>query len=403
MWKTRKNRTLEVAPTDEAAVAAFKKSAEDYARKLPEWAAYNLRTKPFYTIEAEVEPAHLLYFHDVAHLLTALDLPCGSRLLDVACGPGWLSEILYRFGYDVTGVDIAESLLQIAAERIEGLRYPPLGRTSESIRFRRLDVEAETLPERFDGIVLYDCLHHFVDTAAVLRHLRAMLAPGGRLVIVEGVMPAPGSQEEKNLLAETATYGTLEAPFDPDGLVEALKKAGFATVQSYLVVDGIFEKNKESLKEIERRFDSPYQVNFVVCQVEKTRILGFRAAKPWRALIDVQECHLSKDGRKLEMVVRIGNGGRRGWVSDGSFAYGNVCLGIRLLDAAGTVREENAGRTPLGCYVGPTETVELELSYPLPPDSGAVTLAFDLVLQGRFWFVERGSPVVTKSLPDRKS
>jgi SAM-dependent methyltransferase len=405
MWRRRRSRTVEVAPTDTAAVAAFKRNAEEYTAKLTDWQHHHLFTKPFYTVEGEVDLAHLRHFHDVGHLLTALDLPYGSPILDVACGPGWLSEVFYRFGYDVTGIDISEDLLQIANRRIEGLPFPPVhppGPTP-SIRFLKRDVETEILPERFSGIVLYDCLHHFVDTAAVLRNLKAMLAPGGRLVIVEGAMPQRGSEGERDLLAETAAHGTLESPFSPEGLDAALAQAGFATRRRYLVLDGLFEPTREARREVERLFRAPLAVNFFVCQVEEAKILPLTAAKPWQASIEVETWRLVEEGeaRHLDLVVWVGNGGRRAWVSDGSLNPGNVCLGIRLLDAHGAVLEENAGRTPLGRYVGPTDTVRLELSYPLPVGSALAAVAavsLDLVLQGRFWFADQGSPVLRRPL-----
>jgi SAM-dependent methyltransferase len=409
MGKHEPSRTIEVSPADAAAVSAFKRSAEEYAGRLTDRQRHHLLTKPFYALEAEVDREHLGYFHDVAHLLSALDLPCGSHILDVACGPGWLSEAFYRFGYDVTGVDISADLLAVAARRLASLPFPPFAEPGHAprARFLKLDVETEALPERFAGIVLYDCLHHFVDTAAVLANLRAMLAPGGRLVIVEGAMPPRGSAGERDLLAETAAHGTLEAPFAPEALSAALAQAGFATVESYLVLDGLFPRTRAAQREVERRFRSPSATNFFVCQAEATLILPLTAAPPWRATIEVETWRLvprieekgEGAARRLDLVVWIGNGGRRGWVSDGTLAPGNVCLGVRLLDAGGAVLEENAGRTPLGRFVGPTETVRLELSYPLPADLDAVGISLDLVLQGRFWFADQGSPVLRREVP----
>src|SRR5262245_15957219 len=52
-----------------------------------------------------------------------LDIPSGAKLLDVGCGSGQLALMASRDGYDSTGVDIADNLIQRARERAaaEGL------------------------------------------------------------------------------------------------------------------------------------------------------------------------------------------------------------------------------------------------------------------------------------------
>jgi 2-polyprenyl-3-methyl-5-hydroxy-6-metoxy-1,4-benzoquinol methylase len=46
-----------------------------------------------------------------------LDIPPGTKLLDVACGSGQLTLMASREGFDSTGVDIAENLIERARER----------------------------------------------------------------------------------------------------------------------------------------------------------------------------------------------------------------------------------------------------------------------------------------------
>jgi len=43
----------------------------------------------------------------------------GARaILDVGCGSGWLCEYFARFGYEVTGIDISPTLIEIGARAV---------------------------------------------------------------------------------------------------------------------------------------------------------------------------------------------------------------------------------------------------------------------------------------------
>src|SRR5262252_10420107 len=75
-----------------------------------------------------------------------LDVPPGAHLLDVACGSGQLALIAAREGVRVTGVDIAENLVERANARSLAEDLPA--------RFRVAD--AESLPfadASFDVVV----------------------------------------------------------------------------------------------------------------------------------------------------------------------------------------------------------------------------------------------------------
>jgi SAM-dependent methyltransferase len=50
------------------------------------------------------------------HLLQALDLPPGARILDLACGKGRHSRYLADRGFDVTGVDISTASISYARQ-----------------------------------------------------------------------------------------------------------------------------------------------------------------------------------------------------------------------------------------------------------------------------------------------
>lgn len=112
-------------------------------------------------------------------LLSRLDLPPGSRLLDLCCGPGRHSLELARRGYRVTAVDRTAAYLdegrnRAAAERLE-------------IEWVCEDMRRFARPGAFDGAInLFTSFGYFEDPAddlRVVRNLCESLRPGGRLVM----------------------------------------------------------------------------------------------------------------------------------------------------------------------------------------------------------------------------
>ena len=93
----------------------------------------------------------------------------GRRVLDVGCGPGYLCEVLRDRGYEVTGI-----------ER-DGWG-PPGGPQGYRLVEADLDRGVPPLGERFDTIICADILEHLREPESILRQLRGLLAPGGRLI-----------------------------------------------------------------------------------------------------------------------------------------------------------------------------------------------------------------------------
>ena len=65
-----------------------------------------------------------------------LDIPPGSKMLDVACGSGQLALCAAREGINVTGVDIAPNLVERAQARAD----------AEGLKARFIEGDAEALP-----------------------------------------------------------------------------------------------------------------------------------------------------------------------------------------------------------------------------------------------------------------
>ena len=98
----------------------------------------------------------------------------GHTVLDVGCGAGAMGEAMERLGNKVTGVDLDEQAIVVAG-----------GRMSRALVGDVTDVDAvaRSAGTGFDRIVFADVLEHLPDPAPVLARYRALLAPGGRLLI----------------------------------------------------------------------------------------------------------------------------------------------------------------------------------------------------------------------------
>ncbi|MEO5624888.1 MAG: bifunctional 2-polyprenyl-6-hydroxyphenol methylase/3-demethylubiquinol 3-O-methyltransferase UbiG [Dokdonella sp.] len=101
----------------------------------------------------------------------------GARALDVGCGGGLLSEALARSGADVTAIDLAPAVLDVARLHLHesGLK----------VDYRQLSVEAlvAEMPATFDVVTCMEMLEHVPDPASVIRACAALLKPGGRLFL----------------------------------------------------------------------------------------------------------------------------------------------------------------------------------------------------------------------------
>ena len=93
----------------------------------------------------------------------------GLRVLDMACGEGYGSEVLSRTAASVVGVDANPEAHEHAA-----LRY-----RRENLRFERGMVETHGEPGAFDAVVFLQTIEHVQDPKAVLEHFDSLLAPGG--------------------------------------------------------------------------------------------------------------------------------------------------------------------------------------------------------------------------------
>jgi 2-polyprenyl-3-methyl-5-hydroxy-6-metoxy-1,4-benzoquinol methylase len=91
----------------------------------------------------------------------------GRRVVDLASGEGYGSDVLARAAASVVGVEANPDAFEHAR-----LRY-----RRENLRFARDMVERFAQP--CDAVVFLQTIEHVQDPGAVLEHVGAMLAPGG--------------------------------------------------------------------------------------------------------------------------------------------------------------------------------------------------------------------------------
>jgi ubiquinone/menaquinone biosynthesis C-methylase UbiE len=104
--------------------------------------------------------------------------PEGGDLLDVPCGFGRHSVPLAAAGYRVVGVDRSQTLLDEAARRADGARWPKLVRAD----YRELPMADESFDLALNMFSSLGYLGDEQDTRA-LAEIRRVLRPEGRLVI----------------------------------------------------------------------------------------------------------------------------------------------------------------------------------------------------------------------------
>lgn len=111
-------------------------------------------------------------FNPPAQLLDLLALPVNGRLLDVGGGTGHVAEVLRGLVREAVVADLSQGMLRHAADKGLLLACTP----------------AEHLPfasRTFDRVIMVDALHHVHNQPQTVNELWRVLAPCGKIVIIE--------------------------------------------------------------------------------------------------------------------------------------------------------------------------------------------------------------------------
>jgi ubiquinone/menaquinone biosynthesis C-methylase UbiE len=110
-----------------------------------------------------------------SRLLHHLEPRHGARYVDVGCGTGNYTIRMSQVGMSICGIDLSAVMLGRAREKSRAVAW--------------LNSDALALPFRdasFVGAIMTFVHHHVSELAAAFRELRRVLAPAGRLVLLNG-------------------------------------------------------------------------------------------------------------------------------------------------------------------------------------------------------------------------
>ena len=177
----------------------------------------------------KLNPVRLSYIRDMVDQHFGFD-ECalrpleGKSALDVGCGAGLLAEPLARLGADVTAVDAAPELIDVARLHAAGQRL--------EIDYRATGVE--TLEGKFDLVTALEVIEHVADPQVFIASLAQRLAPAGLLIL-----STPNRTGWSKLLTITLAEGFGRIPrgthdyekfVDPDAMRGLLAKAGLKVI-----------------------------------------------------------------------------------------------------------------------------------------------------------------------------
>jgi ubiquinone/menaquinone biosynthesis C-methylase UbiE len=106
----------------------------------------------------------------------ALGPRASGRILDLACGPGVLTTYLCRSARIVIGLDLTHRVLEVAKGASDPARAAFVRGAAERAAFA---------DGSFDAVAIRLALHHVMDAGAVLREVRRLLRPGGRVAVLD--------------------------------------------------------------------------------------------------------------------------------------------------------------------------------------------------------------------------
>ncbi|MCS6937157.1 MAG: methyltransferase domain-containing protein [Candidatus Bipolaricaulota bacterium] len=154
-----------------------------------------------------------------------------DRVLDIGCGPGFVTLLFAERAQEAIGLDLTPAFLERARQRQEELGL-------KNVRF--LEGDAEQMPfedSSFTIVISHKAFHHFANPRKILSEVHRVLRPQGRLVLGDTI-----SSDDPSV---NSVHNELERLRDPSHvkmyglreLQELLTSAGFRMTECEVLED----------------------------------------------------------------------------------------------------------------------------------------------------------------------
>jgi len=107
----------------------------------------------------------------------------GARAADVGCGGGLLSEALAKSGANVTAIDLAPEVIEVARLHLHETNAALPSPRSVDYRLCSSRELATAEPAAFDAVCCMELIEHVPDPVALIEDLAALMKPGGKLFL----------------------------------------------------------------------------------------------------------------------------------------------------------------------------------------------------------------------------
>ena len=210
---------------------------------------------------ARIETGAYQWFYN-SRLYDALKNAPPSRVLDVACGTGFYSTLLAKFGHDVVSIDISQKSIAYARE------LAIANDCDKSIEHHVMDISELDFDENsFDFVTGEDSIHHLIKYPHAIENMYRVLKPKGKAYFWEPFAFNPiinamryvnvrvRNHEGEHFLRED-DVAKLESVFDD---IEISDKAVLYTFARFFARPGkISKKINVSLKNLDDRVQSRF-------------------------------------------------------------------------------------------------------------------------------------------------